>query len=228
MNVKRTPAGVFRMLFFSIILYALSACSTANDNLSFQQVENGIYVYESLHDTTETDTDLEIESEKDDNGIDEVEFIILPNGTKVDTRIDGDIVDLVFRHFEAIENGDIVAFRETLQGQDGASINWHIGLIYDYFWDIVFEGYEDEMFHEGDIWAGLTEFGWHRVFVEKFPPISRNTGMFIREMRISDDSLKVAIIDDKQEESFYVIGLLFDLGWPGIEWHNPIASWVND
>jgi len=159
-----------------------------------------------------------------------IEFITMPNGTRVDTRVGEMIVNLIFKHFEAIENGDVVAFRETLQGQDGASMNWHIGLILADFWDIVVGDYKDEMFW-GDSEIDLTEFGQHRVFAEEFPPVSRNTGMFIKEIRYPGDGpwggVMVALTNHGGEERFYMLGLLFDFKWPGVEWRNSVDSWFD-
>jgi hypothetical protein len=151
-----------------------------------------------------------------------IEFVVLPNGTRVDTRVDSEVVDLVFRHFEAIENGDVVAFRETLQGQDGASINMHLALIARYFWDIVVADYQYEMFYDGDIWAGMTELGRRRIFYEEFPPVSRNTGMFVKEIRQPDNGwvagVMVTLLNYRQNETAYLLGLISDFDLPGIEW----------
>jgi len=155
----------------------------------------------------------------------EPEFITLINGTRVDTRVDMDVVDLLFRHFNAVEDGDIVAFRETLQGQDGASMNWHASLILANFWDIVVGDYEDEMFW-GDSDIDLTTEGWHRVFFETFPPANRNTGLFITEIGIHDDwAIKVATNNNNGKQSFYTIGLLSDFGFPGVEWRWTTDPW---
>jgi hypothetical protein len=157
-----------------------------------------------------------------------IEFAVLPNGTRVDIRVDDEIVDLVFRHFQAIEDGNVMAFRETLQGQDGASMNMHIELILAYFWDIVVAGYEDEMFY---YWRELTEFGRNRAFFEEHEPISRNTGMFIKEIKYPHDGwcggVVVVLTSYEHDEMVYTLGLLNDFGWPGVEWHNPAVSWFD-
>jgi len=153
------------------------------------------------------------------------EFITLINGTRVDTRIGMDVVELLFRHFQAVEDGDIVAFRETLQGQDGASMNWHASLILANFWDIVVGDYADEVLWEDSDFE-LTAVGWQRAFFEEFPPISRNTGLFITEIGVYDDwAIRVATTNDYGEDRFYNVGLLGDFGYPGIEWRWTTDPW---
>jgi len=166
---------------------------------------------------------FDVAKDKPETGYEKVDEIIkyvtLPNGTRVDTRIDDEVVDLIFRHFEAIENGDVVAFRETLQGQDGASINMHLGLITRYFWDIVVADYQYEMFFDGEMGAGMTELGWQRVFHEEFPPVSRNTGMLLREIKQSNTYWGVVVTLQfyAQNEVVLFITVLDDFGFPGIE-----------
>jgi len=154
------------------------------------------------------------------NGELPIKFNTLPNGTKVDARVDDEVVDLIFRHFEAIENGDVVAFRETLQGQDGISANNHISQILSHFWDIVIGDYEDEMFW-GDLYIDLTRFGSDRVFHEEFPAVSRNMGLRIVEIRNSyghwGHGVVVTVVDNNQEEAVYILHLLSDFGWVGVD-----------
>ncbi|MCL2378035.1 MAG: hypothetical protein FWC77_02810 [Defluviitaleaceae bacterium] len=149
-----------------------------------------------------------------------IEFNTLPNGTRVDARVDDEVVDLIFRHFDAIENGDVVAFRETLQGQDGISANNQANQILAHFWDIVVGDYEDEMFW-GDSDIDLTSFGWNRLFNEEFPAVDRNTGLHVAEIRNSyghwGHGVVVTVIDNNQEEAVYILHLLGDFGWIGVD-----------
>ncbi|MCL1992817.1 MAG: hypothetical protein FWG66_07705 [Spirochaetes bacterium] len=145
-------------------------------------------------------------------------FTSLPNGAMRDTRVPDEIVDLVFRHFQAIEDGDVVAFRTTLGAQDGASLNMNIGLISRYFWDIVAGDYEEEMFNE---WHDLTELGRHNVFYRDFPPVARNTGLTVQEIRFVYDAwlgiLQVTTTNNEHLTEVHRLGLTSDMGW-GIEW----------
>jgi len=180
-----------------VVIVLFAGCTLFESSATIKEPYEAVpYVLDS--DVNESEIHCEPEYEV-------IEFVTLPNGTRVDTRVEDEVVDLIFRHFEAIENGDVVAFRETLQGQDGASMNWHIGLILANFWDIVVASYEDEVFW-GDSEIDLTCFGWRRVFFEEFPPIGRNTGMFIREIRYPDygfwGSVMVALTNCEQEEKF--------------------------
>jgi len=239
--------ATLRITLFFIASLTLSACGTNNNlptaELDFYESKNYNGGYELSYNTAGNDLTSENEAYKSgDESCDDttkvehsfvygsVSFITLPNGTRVDTRVSSEIVCLVFKHFDAIENGDVVAFRETLQGQDGASMNWHLGLILDSFWDIVVGDYDkSKLFHDGNMWAGLTELGWYRVFTKEFPSVSRSAGLFVTEIRYADDGswggLMVALTNYYQEERFYLLGLLFDFGWPGIEWRNSVESW---
>jgi len=148
-------------------------------------------------------------------------FVILENGTRVDTRIEDEVADVILHHFQAIEDGDIMAFRETLQGQDGASMNWHRSMIFRHFLDIVVGDYSDE-----DIWWGyadidVTALGEQRLFYEELPPAPRNTGLRVLEIAFGDEwsLLGVTTIDDSGQEIHWQMGILWDFDWPGIEWN---------
>ena len=157
-----------------------------------------------------------------------IEYTTLENGTRVDKRISDEITDLIFRHFEAIENGDVAAFRQTLMGQDGVSHNAHIGLIMTYFGDIIFTDYDAELY--GDAGFGLTELGSQRVFGDEFAPINRNTGMFIKEMTYDDWHIEVILSSRSHEQlTFHVTLMSEEYGKPtrrhGVEWHTPTFRW---
>lgn len=140
------------------------------------------------------------------------------DGAKIDSRLDGETVDLIFRHFDAIERGDIAAFRETLQGQDGASLNMHIRLILAYFWNIVVGDYEDKMFFE---LGELNVFGRQRVFDKDFPPYPQDFEIIIEEIVFVGHRLYVTLTTDGRR-ILYEIGLLRDFNRPGIEWTQQI------
>jgi hypothetical protein len=72
--------------------------------------------------------DIEMEIEKN--------YVTLPNGAIVDAGIPEDLIEMIFKRFEAIENGDIAAFRSTLEEmEDGVDYYYQLGLIYTYFSD---------------------------------------------------------------------------------------------
>ncbi|MCL2377394.1 MAG: hypothetical protein FWC76_08395 [Defluviitaleaceae bacterium] len=167
------------------------------------------------------DTAVIVEAIAWQNGELPTEFITLPNGTRVDVRVDDETVDLIFRHFEAVENGDVVAFRETLQGQDGISGNNHVSQILAHFWDIVVGDYADEMFFEGGSYIDLTQFGSNRIFHENFPAVSRNTDLHVAEIRKSYGhwglGVEVTTINNEQEKAVYIMHLLRSPDWVGVD-----------
>jgi len=131
-------------------------------------------------------------------------YVILPNGTMVDRRIDGDNVDRIFKRFEAIENGDIAAFRSTLgEMQDGVDYYYQLGLIYKFFGD--FFDMDPDTFEDGVTYGSeeLPKIA-NTLFTGEHPLKSRNTGLVIKKMEIVDTGgLRVTVTNNKNEEIIY-------------------------
>jgi len=131
-------------------------------------------------------------------------FVTLPNGAVVDKRIPKDLVDSMFKRFEAIENGDIAAFRSTLgEMQDGVDYNYQVYLLCMFFGD--FFDIEPDAFHEALADGGeeYTEIA-HTLLTAKHPLQSRNTGLSIKKMEFMDTGgLRVTATNNKNEEIIY-------------------------
>ncbi len=130
-------------------------------------------------------------------------YFTLPNGTIVDARIPEDVVDRMFKRIDAIENGDIAAFRSTLgEIQDGVDYHYQLGLIYEFFgdfFDIDTDSFEDAV-ATGELLTKMAE----TLFNSERPLRSRNTGLFIRKMEITDTGgLRVIVMNNKNEKLIY-------------------------
>ena len=122
---------------------------------------------------------------------------------KVDTTIPEDTAAVILKHFAAIENGDLTAFRSTLKpAEDGADMNYQLSLICKYFGDFfnVSEAAFNKAFSDG---GEALEQIRHSAFSGVFPAKSRNTGMFVKEMEMEQDFIKVTVSNNKSEESIY-------------------------
>ena len=132
-----------------------------------------------------------------------IKYVILPNGAMIDRRIPKDDVDRIFKRFEAIENGDIAAFRSTLgEIQDGVDYHYQLRLIYEFFGD--FLGIDSDAFEDavatGELLAGMA----NTLFSGEHPLKSRNTGLLIKKMEIKDTGgLRVTVTNNKNEKIIY-------------------------
>jgi hypothetical protein len=145
------------------------------------------------------------------------DFIILANGAMADIRISQSVVDLIFKHFEAIENGDLAAFRSTLKSpDDAADMYYQINLIYKYFWD--FFDLDAAGFNYAIANAEGLEPIINTAFSGVFPLRSRNNGLFIKKMEIVTDHnfrsegynelIKVAVTNNKNNENIYYLDIV--------------------
>jgi len=133
-----------------------------------------------------------------------IEYVTLPNGTKVDARISDDLVDRMFKRIQAIENGDLVSFRATLgEMQDGVDYYYQLHLIFTYFgdlFDIDPDTFNDAVANGGE---ELTEIA--NTLLNSKPPLkNRNTGLSIKRIETtSSGGLKVIVKNKKNEEFIY-------------------------
>jgi hypothetical protein len=139
-------------------------------------------------------------------------FITLPNSTIVDSRISESTVNMILKRFEAIENGDIAAFRTTLpEIEDGASMYHNLSLIFNYFED--FFDVDAEGFNYAVSEAEGLEPIMHTAFSRNFPLKNRNTGLFVKKMEIETAPdinafgygklVKVTVTNNKNEEDVF-------------------------
>jgi len=149
-------------------------------------------------ETKNTDTEIELIITEDGN-----EYVTLPNGVIADARITEDDIDMIFRRFEAIENGDIAAFRSTLgEMQDGVDFHYQLNLIYIFFGDF-FDIAPDDFCDAVATGEGLTEIA-RTLFNGDYPLKRRNTGLIIKKLEIIDaGGLRVTAINNKNEELMF-------------------------
>jgi len=127
------------------------------------------------------------------------------NGTMIDRRIPEDDVDRIFKRFEAIENGDIAAFRSTLgEMQDGVDYYYQLGLLFEFFgdfFDIDSDTFDDAVANGSEELPKIA----NTLFNSEHPLKSRNTGLSIKKMEIIDTGgLRVIATNNKNEETIYV------------------------
>jgi len=133
----------------------------------------------------------------------EKQYFTLPNGTIVEKGITEDAVDMIFKRFEAIENGDIAAFRSTLGNiEDGVDMNYQLALLFIYFGDL-FDIDSDDFDNAISTGEGLTKIA-EKLFYGEHPLKSRNTGLLIKRLYVEAGlGLVVVATNNKNEEVIY-------------------------
>jgi len=132
-------------------------------------------------------------------------YVTWPNGITADVRIPKDVVDMIFARFEAIENGDIAAFRATLgEMEDGVDYYNQLGMLFKYFgdfFDIDAAAFDDAVAGGGELELGEIA---HTLFYGEHPLKKRNTGLLIKRLEFKDTGgLRVIVINNKNEEIDY-------------------------
>ncbi|MDR2964649.1 MAG: hypothetical protein LBU88_02620 [Treponema sp.] len=141
------------------------------------------------------------------------EYYTLANGTMADTRIPKYAANLIIKRFEAIENGDIAAFRSTLPEPGDAPDIYrnllHIYLNFADFFDVDYDAFTYAV-AEAD---GLDEI-MHTAFSRNFPLKSRNTGQVIKKIEFAfidnfrstnNQLVRVITTNNKKEEVIYYL-----------------------
>jgi len=131
-------------------------------------------------------------------------YVTWPNGITADARIPQDIVDMMFARFEAIENGDIAAFRSTLgEMQDGVDYYDHLGMLFKYFggfFDIDADAFDAAVASGGE---ELREIE-NKLFYGEHPLRKKNTGLLIKRLEFKDTGgLRVIVINKENKEFDY-------------------------
>ena len=135
-----------------------------------------------------------------------INFIELPDGALVDARIEKEAVEIIFRHFQAIEDGDLSAFRDTLVApQDMVDVYSQIELMARYFGDIV--NVDEAAFHHAmGSFDGSLRLIMDRFFTGEYNPVPRNTGMRIQVIRFEPHfRMIVELTNNKNEHITYWI-----------------------
>ncbi|WP_461256626.1 hypothetical protein [Treponema sp. R80B11-R83G3] len=131
-------------------------------------------------------------------------YVTLPNGITVGARIPQDVIDMILKRFEAIENGDIAAFRSTLgQMEDGVDYYYQLGLLSEFFGD--FFDISPDDFHDAvaDGSERLSEIA-HTLFYGEHPLKNRNTGLSVKRIEyLPHGGLTVKVTNNKNEELDY-------------------------
>jgi len=134
----------------------------------------------------------------------DIRYVTWPNGITTDEGIPEDAVNMMVRRFEAVENGDIAAFRSTLgEMEDGVSYYYRLGLLFKFFGDLF--DIDPDVFEEA-VAGGTEELP---AIADKLlngtPPLrNRNTGLKIKKIGyMPDGGLTVTVINNKNEETGY-------------------------
>jgi len=169
---------------------------------------------------------MTIEYINNDISIAEAEFITIPEDTIEDAGIPEELISLISRHFEAIENGDLATFRATLVAQDMIDVYHHMNIIHRYFGDII--GVDPSAL--GDAIAegkDMSEISY-TLFEKEFPTRNRGTDILVKEIVANPDSdifLRVTTINNESEIMVYWIMLYYSGGEWLVNRHDAEWGW---
>jgi hypothetical protein len=125
------------------------------------------------------------------------------NSVIVEDGIPEDVVDMIFKRIDAIEKGDIAAFRSTLgEIQDGVDYHYQLFLLYNFFGDFfdIDPDTFDEAIATGEVLGEIA----NTLFNSEHPLKSRNTGLIIKRLETkSGEGLRVILKNNKNEEIIY-------------------------
>jgi len=134
----------------------------------------------------------------------DAEYVTWPNGITADAGIPKDVVDMMFKRFQAIENGDIAAFRSTLgQMEDGVDYYYQLGLLFKFFGDLF--DIDSGAFEEA-VAGGTEELPAiaDKLFNGKPPLKNRKTGLKVKKIGyMPAGGLVVTATNNKKEEIEY-------------------------
>jgi len=159
---------------------------------------------------------------------DHEDFIILENGTSVDSRVPRNVIQLVLQHFEAINNGDLATFRNALGASDQQDVYRNMFIVYRYFNELIDLDWEvvDNAVSIGKNFAEV----YHIIFEAEFPPQDRSNKLYVQEIRLhpyfGEWLLEVTIINFELKESVYEVQFgYWETGWEiGI---TNASGWIN-
>ena len=139
-----------------------------------------------------------------------IEFITHPSGTMVDVRIPNNAVEVILRHFEAIENGDLAMYRSTVGWSDGADLYHHISLMIRYFGDIVDINHDTFNLAMSEQFEKLSIIE-ETLFYGSFSLRSRGTDLFVKRIELMYDFFaKTTVIDNDTNVFIYFLGVGLD------------------
>ena len=206
------------IVLITVALLLLAGCLAASPTNIDEPYEAEYFYVPHSPIETEADSDEDMfpvsyvaadESDADEPEYETIEFVTLPNGTKVDTRVDDEIVDLVLRHFAAIEAGDAPAFIDTLGGgQDGVSLNHWRSLVFRFF---------PQWFVEND--RNVEDFFNPDLEYAQLPTSLQGTGLRVSKVQQLFDggdwlplAIQVTVANDNDFEEIFILGIVSP-GW---------------
>ena len=123
------------------------------------------------------------------------------------SNIPSDIAEIIHKRIEAIENGDIAAFRATLAPyEDSSDYNFQFRILAAFFGDLFGINADTaiEALANGDDVSEYARF----LFNEVHRPVSRNTGLRITKIEINETyGYNVTVVDNKMQEK--IISFMF-------------------
>jgi len=133
-----------------------------------------------------------------------IEGYYIKDGALVEASIPQDVADRMIKRFEAIENGDIAAFRSTLgEMEDGVDYYYQLHLIYKFFedfFDIDAAAFDDAVTNGREELFVIAD----KLFNGKYPLKSRNSGLIVRKIEyLPDGGIHVTVKNNKNEELEY-------------------------
>jgi len=120
------------------------------------------------------------------------EFVTMQNGTTVDARISSDVITFIYSYFDAIQNGDVMAFRDLLlvNASDNQDVYVVLSLIVEQFSEIVHV--DSEIFIEAVRQDDEAFFSIsHSLLNDYFPITRRNINMFIEKIELVDIDIPI-------------------------------------
>jgi len=131
----------------------------------------------------------------------------LINNARIDTRIPSDVISLVIRHFQSIENGDLVTFRTALGAHDAQDVYRNMAIISRFFGDVlgIYSTAVSDAISTGENFPKV----YNLLFESEVSLRSRNLGLSISEIRLypylGDGVLEVVVECNYSAETIYQI-----------------------
>ena len=197
-------------ILLTAVLLSLVACNSESMlHNGIENFEGDLIIYSYFNIASEAifdeNKDLVMEPEYC-----KVDFVVHSGGTMVDIRIPNSAVEVILRHFEAIESGDLTMYRTTVGYSDAADLYHHMSLMIHYFGDIVNidnDTFNLAMSEQFEMLSVIQE----TLFHETFPPRNRGTGLFVKKIELAYDFFaKTTVIDNNDNVFVYFLGVGLD------------------
>jgi len=216
---------LIQTILLAAVLFVLTGCKP--EIITYSKIHNNRDIYptvseqclandnadkfvDMIDEADNAQSDVVPESVYVDMNATDVEFTIHASGAIVDTRIPDRTADVILRHFEAIESGDVAAFRSTLGGmQDAVDRYHHMSIIVRYFDTVI--GVDISTVSHAMSGLGNMYAIYRKVFYDAFPLTPRNTGIVVNTIELTENYIsRVTLIDINENELVYYIGVSLD------------------